>query len=136
MDLNALSLEITGVLDTIAGLRVTQQPPESLTPPATWLEYPQEVNFDETYGRGMDRIPDWEVFAVVGKVTSRSGRQSVYEYASATGAKSLKAVLEAHTWAACDVLRVSSVEFGYTTVAGIDYVSAKFHLDIAGQGTA
>lgn len=136
MDLNALALEVAAVLGTIAGLRVTPQPPDSITPPAAWLEYPQSMDFDETYGRGVDRIPDWEVFVVVGPVTKRSARESVYQYASATGSASLKTVLEAHAWTECDWLRVVSVEFGYTTVGAVDYVGARFHLDIAGQGSA
>lgn len=135
MDLNAVADEITTVLDTIAGLRVTGQPPGSITPPAGFLDYPQSVDFDETYGRGMDRIRDWQVFVVVGPATERSARDRIYEYASATGAKSVKTVLEAAAYTSLNELRVASVEFGFISIGGIDYIGATFHLDIAGQGS-
>jgi hypothetical protein len=107
-----------------------------VTPPAAIVSYPEKVDFDETYGRGMDRIPDWPVVVVVGKATDRTARTRIYQYAAATGSNSLKTVLQAHTWAACDVLTVTSVEFDVVTIGAIDYIAALFHLDITGQGTA
>lgn len=136
MDMNAAADEITTVLDTIAGLRVTGHPPASISPPAGFLDYPQAVDFDETYGRGLDRIRDWQVFVVVGRATERTARDRIYEYASATGSKSVKAVLEAHTYTSLHTLRVASADFGFISIGDIDYIGATFHLDIAGQGTS
>jgi hypothetical protein len=135
MNLATVADEVATVLDTIAGLRVTGHPPASISPPAGWVDYPQSLDFDETYGRGMDRIRDWQVFVVVGRATERTARDRVYEYASATGSKSVKAVLEAHTYTSLATLRVASAEFGFVDVAGVDYVGVTFHLDIAAQGT-
>jgi hypothetical protein len=136
MDLNAVADEIAAVLDTIDPLRVSAYPPGTVSPPAGIVSFPQSVTFDETYARGMDRIRDWPVVVVVGRVTERTARDRIYEYASPTGAKSVKAVLEAHTWSALDVLRVASVEFDVVDIAAVDYIAAVFHLDIAGHGTA
>lgn len=135
MDLSDVADEIATALDTITGLRVHGHPPTTVTPPAAIVSYPARVDFDETYGRGMDRIPDWPVAVVVGKATQRTARDRIYEYAGATGAKSVKAVLEAHTWAKCSTLRVASVDFDVVSIAAVDYITAIFHLDIAGQGT-
>lgn len=135
MNLNTVADEIATVLDTIASLRVSSYPPPTVVPPAGIVSYPGSVDFDETYGRGMDRIRDWPVLVVVGKATDRTARTSIYGYAAATGASSVKAVLEAHTWTSLATLRVTSVEFDVVSIASVDYISALFHLDIAGQGT-
>lgn len=134
MNLNDVADEIATVLDTVTGLRVSGYPPASVTPPAGIVSYPESMDFDETYGRGMDRIRNWPVLVVVGKATDRTARERIYEYAAGSGASSVKAVLEAHAWASLDTLRVSSVEFDVLTIAAVDYIAAIFHLDIAGQG--
>lgn len=136
MNLNSVADELTTVLDTIAGLRVFGYPPPTVVPPAGIVSYPDRVDFDETYGRGMDRIRDWPLVVVVGKATDRMARERIYEYTSATGSNSLKAVLEAHVWTSLAALRIASVEFDVVSIAGVDYIAALFHLDIAGQGTA
>lgn len=136
MDLNEVADEIAEVLATIDGLRVTGYPPPTVAPPAGIVSYPESVTFDETYGRGMDRIRDWPVAVVVGKATDRTARERIYEYAAATGSSSVKAVLEAHDWVSLDQLRVAEVEFDVVEIGTNKYIAAVFHLDIAGQGTA
>lgn len=136
MDLNDVMDEIATQLDTISGLRVHDHPPGSVTPPAGIVSYPDRVDFDETYGRGMDRIRNLPVVVVVGKATDRTARTRINGYASATGASSVKAVLEAGTYTSFSTIRVASVEFDVVTIGTIDYIAAMFALDIAGQGTA
>lgn len=134
MNPNDVGDEIAEKLDTIAGLRVSAYPPPTVTPPSGVVGYPEQIEFDLTYGRGMDRIPDWPVMVVVGKATDRTARERIFEYAAGTGAKSVKAVLEAATYTSLDELRVTGVEFDVVTIASVDYIAAVFHLDIAGQG--
>lgn len=138
MDLNAVADEIATVLKTIADFtgRTSAFPPGSVSPPAAIVSYPESVEFDETYGRGMDRIRDWPVVLVVGRVTDRTARNAIYRYTSAVGATSVKAVFEAHTWTSVDDLRVASVEFDVHEIGAVSYIVAVFHLDIAGRGTA
>lgn len=136
MDMNDVADELAARLDTITGLRVSDHPPASVVPPAGIVSYPDRIDFDETYGRGMDRIRDWPVVIVVGKATDRTARTRVYEYAAATGAKSVKAVLESGTYTSFDEIRVASCQFDVVTIGAIDYIAAMFTLDIAGQGTA
>jgi hypothetical protein len=135
VNLNTVADEVATALATISGLRVHDHPPANVVPPAGIVSFPDRVEFDATYGRGMDRIQDWPVLVVVGKATDRTARTRIYGYAAATGSSSVKAVLEAHTWTSLSTLRVASVEFDVVTIASVDYISALFHLDIAGQGT-
>ncbi len=134
MDLNDVADQLAERLDTINGLRVHAYPPPTVTPPAIVVGYPEQVDFDETYGRGMDRIPRWPIVAVVGKASERAARKKILGYASGSGPDSVKAVLESGTYAAFDTLRVVSVEFDVITIAGTDYISALFFVDIAGDG--
>ena len=135
MDVNAVMDEIATRLGTIPGLRIHDHPPGSVTPPAGIVSFPERIDFDETYGRGMDRIRDLPVVVVVGKATDRTARVRINEYASAIGAKSVKAVLEATPHFSFHTIRVASVEFDVVTIGSVDYIAALFAVDIAGQGT-
>ena len=48
--------------------------------------------------------------------------------------QSVKAVLEAGTYTAFDSLRVTDCEFEVITVAGVQYLAARFNVDIIGTG--
>lgn len=136
MNLADVMDEVGARLDTIAGLRVFAFPPDSLSPPAAWIGYPEDYTYDETYGRGMDRITNLPVIVVVAKVSDRSARDQVGQYVDGSGAKSVKAVLESGTYTAFHTIRVVSVTFDILTRAGTDYLAALFMIDIAGQGSA
>ncbi|HKX46586.1 MAG TPA: hypothetical protein VJP77_07775 [Planctomycetota bacterium] len=125
--------EVAAQLDTITGLRAFAYPPDALVPPAAVVSYPDEVSYDQTYARGMDRIT-LPVVVLVGKASDRMSRDTIAGYVDGTGAGSIKAVVEAGTYTACDTVRVSRCEFDVVRIAGIDYLAALFELDITGQG--
>lgn len=136
MNLNEVMDEVAEVLGTITGLRVFGYPPPTVSPPAGIVSYPESVDYDQTYGRGMDRINGLPVILVVGKATDRSARDKVAGWAAGSGPNSVKAVLEAHDWDSCDVLSVTDCTFDVVTIAAIDYLAAMFSLDVAGSGTS
>lgn len=134
MNLNDVMDEVGAQLDTISGLRVFDYPAQRIEPPAGILDYP-EIIFDETYGRGMDRMT-LPVYIAVGQVSDRASRLTLAPYCSGSGSSSVKAVLEAGTYTAFDVLRVMSVDASAVlTVAGVEYAAALFDVDIIGQGS-
>lgn len=133
MDLNAVMDELGEELDTIAGLRVYDFPSDHITPPAAVLAWPDEITYDETYGRGMDRLT-LPVVVLVGKASDRASRDTLAAYADGSGASSVKAVLEGGTYTSCDSVRVMRAEFDVVRIAGVDYAAAVFDLDVAGQG--
>jgi len=136
MNLADVMTQVGARLDTIAGLNVFAFPPDNLHPPAAWIGYPEEYTFDETYGRGMDRITNLPVIVVVAKVSDRSARDEVGAYVNGAGAKSVKGVLESGAYSAFHTLRVTGVSFDVLTRGGTDYLAALFTVDIAGQGSA
>lgn len=94
MDLADVMTEIGARLDTIDGLRVYPYPADQVTPPAAVVTYPETVQFDATYARGMDRYPDLVVMVLVAKPWDRSTRDLVAGYLNGSGAGSVKDVLE------------------------------------------
>lgn len=134
MNLGAVMQAVADRLKTITGLRVYAYPPDTVQSPAVVVTYPGTYTYDATYGRGMDRIEDLGVVALVGNVSDRASRDKIAQWANGSGATSLKAVLESGTYTAFDTIRVTRVEFDIVSVAGVEYLAATFTLDIAGQG--
>lgn len=136
-------MNLADVMDAVAsrlgdltGLRVFGYPPPSVTPPTGIVSYPERVDYDQTYGRGMTRIPDLPVLLVVGKATERAARNKVAAWVSDEGPQSVKLALEdaagSPPW---HDLKVSSAEFDVVTIASIDYIAAMFSCEIACPGT-
>jgi len=134
MNLAAVMDAVAARLQTVSGLRVFAYPPGSLTPPGAVVSYPETYVFDETYGRGMDRLK-LPVVVVVGKVSDRAARDQLGAFCDGSGASSVKAVLESGTYTAFHTVRVESIEFDVVTIAAVDYMAALFDLDIAGSGS-
>lgn len=134
MDLGAVMDEVGDQLDTIDGLRVYRYPPDSVSVPAAVVTYPENISYLETMRRGMDRYPDLSVVVMVGKVSDRTSRDRIAAYADGAGDRSIKAVVEAHTYEACDTATVTGAEFDIVSMAGVEYLAATFTIDIAGAG--
>ncbi|HEY9338825.1 MAG TPA: hypothetical protein VIQ79_30535 [Kribbella sp.] len=134
MNLEEVAGELTLALKTITGLRVPPWGVESISPPAAVIALPERIDYDATYGRGSDRFPDLAVIVLVGQPEQRSARKTIAAYADGSGAKSVKAKLEAYTYTSCDSVRVAWAEFDTARYAGTDYLAAIFHLDIVGKG--
>ena len=133
MDLALVMDELAARLATIEGLRVHAQPIGSVTPPAAVVVYPEEVTFDATYGRGMDRMR-LPIVVVVGRPYDRSTRDALAGYCAGSGAQSVKAVIESGAYLAFDAVRVENIDFDVVPIGAIDYMAALFTLDIGGQG--
>lgn len=133
MDLGDVMDEVAARLTTIEPLRAFAWPQSAIVPPAAIVGYPENITYDATYGRGMDRMT-LPVVVVVGKATERTARDRLAQYVNGSGAASFKAVLEAEPHTAFDTLRVVDADFDVYQISGTDYVAAIFNLDIAGQG--
>lgn len=134
MDLGNVMQAVADRIATIAGLHVYAYPPDTVQPPAAIVTYPGTLTFDETYGRGMDRIEDLGVVLLVGKVSDRASRDLITKWVKGSGAASVKAVIESGTYTAFDTVRVVKAEFDIIAVAGVEHLAATLTLDIAGTG--
>ncbi len=136
MNLSDVMDEIGEALRDVQGLegRVHDFAPDNITPPAAIVVLPDDIVFDETYGRGSDRIT-LPVIVAVGRVSDRSARDQLAKYADGSGAHSVKTALEAYTYDSFDTVRVTRADFDILSLGTVDYLSAIFELDIVGQGT-
>jgi hypothetical protein len=109
-------------------------PPATVVAPAAIVTYPDEGTYDETYRRGMDRMGGEMVYVLVGRSTERQSRDLMTKYVNGSGAESVKALLDADGYTSCSYVRVTGWKTVYYSVGGIEYLTAAFDLDIAGQG--
>lgn len=136
MHLEDIAAEIAIPLGTLPGMRVPAWGIESVEAPAALVALPERMNYDETYGRGSDAIPDLPLVVLIGAPEDRASRKRLSAYADGTGPQSVKQVLEAYAWTTCDDVHVAYVEFDQTvSYAGVSYLAAIFHLDITGGGS-
>lgn len=133
MDPLAARAQIETALATITGLRVTKWGAQ-VQVPAALVTLPERIDYHQTYGAGSTRIVDMMVLVLASKPDTRTAVSTLLPYAAETGAKSIKAVLEAYAWTALDVMTVTSVDFDVVTYEGTPYLAAMFHLDIVGKG--
>lgn len=118
----------------IPGMRPFGYPTDNAQPPALIVGFPAApLQFDETYGRAADRmtVPVW---VLVGKPTDRSSRDMLARYVAGSGSHSVKAALETGEPAAFDSCHVLTVEFDVVELAGTPCLTAKFDVDVVGEG--
>ena len=97
-------------LATISGVRAYSYQPEQLNPP---FAYPilNGVSYHQTMGMGSAVTQfDWSVYVVVGRWVDRVAMTNLDDFLSPTGAKSIRAALEADRTlgGACSDLVVST----------------------------
>jgi hypothetical protein len=122
--------------DTITGLRCFGYPIDSTPPiPAFIVSYPDTIDFDRTYGRGMDAMTIGAV-VLVGRVTDRATRAQITKYLAGSGPESIKAVIESGTYTAFDTVRVARVTVDVVRIGTVDYLAATLTHEITGQGAS
>lgn len=133
--------EIMGTLASrlhgVGGLRAYGYPVESVSPPAAVVSWPTSIAFDATGGRGHDDMT-LSVVVVVGRPKdNKAVLDRLAGYLDGSGAASVKAALEARPLPSpLENVRVRGVELDVITLAGAEYVTAVFDVQIDGRGTA
>jgi len=114
-------------LATISGLRTTPTIPDNPNPPIAVI-LPQGVEYDNTFGRGMNTYT-FAVTVIVGRVSERSGQNALDAYVSSTGSSSIKLAIESDktlAGKAFDLRVTDSRNYGELTVGEVTYLSAEF----------
>jgi hypothetical protein len=126
-DISELRAGIKTNLATITGLRVSDFQPDNINPPVA-IVFPISVNYDETFARGMQTYT-FSVQVIVGRVSERSGQNSIDAYISSTGSKSIKLAIESNKTLGGKAfdLRVTDMRnYGELLVGEVNYLSAEF----------
>lgn len=134
MNLADVMDEVGKAMQAITGLRVVPFPGASITPPAGYVSYPQSVDYDETYSRGVDQITDLAIVLLAGDVYTKGARDLVAAWASGDGPKSVKKAVEAWPWTTCDDVTITACEFDGETISGVLYLAAHFKATVVGPG--
>jgi len=134
MNLAAVAREMQGRLEDLDGIVATYlgQYTGSVTPPCVVIPLP-DVNFNQTYARGLTRVPEWEIAVLTGKPDDQTGFDRAGVYADGTGDSSVIAALQSGTYTACDTVTVVRVIFDLITWQGQDFQGALFTVDVAGR---
>ena len=114
-------------LATITGLRTAATVPDNPNPPIAII-LPQGVEYDNTFGRGMNTYT-FAVTVIVGRVSERSGQNALDAYVSSTGSSSIKLAIESNktlNGKAFDLRVTDSRNYGELTVGEVTYLSAEF----------
>lgn len=129
--------ELATKLDTIVGLRVFAYAPDDVPVPAAIVGMPEDIQFDQTYGRGSDEmtLPVWVLVALI---ADRASSKELAAYLNGSGTKSVKTKLDSkanNTYTKCDTVRVTTAETGPIDYAGVRYFGAEFTVHITGSGS-
>lgn len=135
MNLEAVSVELQVALKTITGLRVYLGYEGAIQVPAAVQYLPDRLEFDQSYGRGSDKITDHPVVVFVSKASLRTAVKNVTAYAAGSGAKSVKQKIEAYSYSNGVSVTVTRCEFDNgARVGNVDFLAALFYCTILGPG--
>lgn len=126
-----LAAVMQGLADAVAegelpglGERTYGWPQSNISPPAFVVGYPDAMNMDATMARGSDRgvFPCWAVFGAVDLRTTRD--------VAAPFLTQIKDLIDGRREGCWQSARVGTIAVESTTIAEIDYLTARFDVDV------
>lgn len=114
-------------LATISGLRTAATMPDLPNPPIA-IVIPDNINFDDTFHRGMDTLT-FRIFLVVGRADERTAQNSLDGYCATSGATSIKAAIEGDKTLGGNAFdcRVTDMRsYGSVLISETNYLSCEF----------
>jgi hypothetical protein len=137
MDLFAVMAEVATALRTLPNMsgRVFEWDRGTVSGNSMLVTLPEEIEFDQTYGRGSDKFSDMIIMMLLPRGDVRSAYKTLGPYVRGAGTSSVKAKLDAYPFTTCDRAIVTRCTFDEVTDrAGAPYLAAWFHADIYGNG--
>lgn len=136
MNVQAVMEEIGSKLDTIVGLRVFPYNVGKLPPPGAIVGLPDDIEFDKTYGRGVDAMT-FPLWVMVAQASDRAANHQLTAYLSGSGPQSVKLAVNSsrtNTYTSCHTVIATRAETGTYRSGGVDLLGAEFQLDVTGSG--
>lgn len=135
LNLSEVAVEIAERLALIDGLNAFHFQPGSIVPPAAIVLNPNpgDLEYDKTYGRGLDRVT-LPLVVFVGRADVRTSQELARLYLDGSGAKSIKTALEAGSYASLHTIRVTVGGVDGYSIGAVEHLVALLELDIAGNG--
>lgn len=138
MNVEDVAAEIGDKADTITGLRVFRFPPDKVPNRSFVVGLPDDITFDETYGRGSDAMtfPAW---VLLEKTNDRAAFAQLAKHLNGSGLDSIKAAVDSkritNEYTSCDTVTVRSAETGFYTWGGVEMMGAQFTITVTGSGS-
>lgn len=138
MNIEDVMSEIGEKLETIPQLRVFPYWADKIAPPAAIVGLPEDIKYDETYGRGSDAVtvPVW---LLVSRASDRASNAQLAAYLSGSGTRSVKAAVDSkrltNEYASCDTVTVVTAKTGTYTSSGVSLLGAEFSVQVTGSGS-
>lgn len=132
MDVDAVIVEIADQLRTISGLEVFDEIPGKLAKtPAAVVAWPESIIFDAGGRRSTDTLMIPIVVALSRNVP-RVGRAQLGGFASGSGLRSVKTVLEGGVYSTIRGIIVGDGLFDVVSFGGTDYIAVVFTANVKG----
>lgn len=136
MNIQDVMDEIGEKLATIPKLRVYAYNVDKIPPPGAIVGLPESVDFDATYGRGVDTltIPVW---VMVARANAQASGTQLAAYLDGSGDRSVKAAVDSsntNTYTSCDEVTVTTAVPGSYTSGGVELLGVEFTVAVEGQG--
>jgi hypothetical protein len=116
-------------LRTITGLRAVATVPDNPTPPIAVI-YPESIDFDETFQRGLQTYT-FRVVVIVGRADERSAQNRLDSFVASTGSTSVKLAIESDktlSGKAFDTRVIAMTNYGSVDISEVVYLSAEFRV--------
>jgi hypothetical protein len=130
--LTNIRTEIKNNLANINTLMVYDYVPDSIEPPTAIVGVVQEIDYDQSMQRGVDKyvIP---VYLYVSRVDAQDAQSTIDGYLVSSGANSIKAQIESDTTLngeANSVRVVSASNYGVYDINNIAYLGVEFLVEV------
>ena len=133
MNLVDVQDEIAMAVSTIEEIRAFPWGTMRVVPPQALVGWPSNLQFDDTFGRGMDStiLP---LFVLVGHTDARISRVRLGKYLNGDGPDSVKAALDRFQFTSCDSARAARARVEMVRVADVEFLGAVFEIEVHGKG--
>jgi hypothetical protein len=133
MIISAVRAEIRERLMTIPKLNGFDYNVKKVPVPGFTIGPPELIEYDQTYGRGQDRMR-LPLLVLVGLISAEASERELEAYMDGEGARSFKAILNPSGWTSCDDVFVTSCEPDTYESGGVTLLGAEFTLIVCGEG--
>lgn len=135
MELADVRKGLADSLGTIEGLRVFDYMPESAEPPCAVVGFPETLEFDKAFARGLDEYPSIPIYLFVGRADARASQEKLGAYCAGAGALSIKEAVESDKTLGnvCDTATVVRVRgFRLYPMGATEFLGCVFDVRVVG----
>jgi hypothetical protein len=129
LNVNVVREAIAESIRGVGGVYAYSYPPDTAQPPFAYVDMPQSIDYDLSFGRGADRMTI-QVHVGVTRSMDAAAADAIGELAATSGPNSLKVAIESGQFGTN--IRVARAEFAQIALNDATYAGLVLTLDWAG----